>query len=64
MDNVTSLLLSLQVGATNRTGTLRADWRTNRFSPNGRAGRTRAFTQIYEGTNQIQRVVIAKCLLG
>jgi hypothetical protein len=34
------------------------------FGLDGLSGRTRANTQIYEGTNQIQRVVIAKRLLG
>jgi hypothetical protein len=55
---------SLLLGATGRTEhhgkpktATSADWRSHR-------GRTRENTQVYEGTNQIQRVVMAKKLLG
>jgi len=33
------------------------------YSPNGQSGHLGQSTQIYEGTNQIQRAVIAKHLL-
>jgi alkylation response protein AidB-like acyl-CoA dehydrogenase len=40
---------------------LRSGMATYPSTPSGRSDQT---TQIYEGTNQIQRVVIAKRLLG
>jgi alkylation response protein AidB-like acyl-CoA dehydrogenase len=43
---------------------MQTDWKRNSFGLDGRAGRSRLNTQIYEGTNQIQRVVISKRLLG
>ena len=55
---------SLQLGG---TGWIRDDSNPNRprSADSGRpAGPPEPSTQIYEGTNQIQRVVIAKGLLG
>ena len=35
----------------------------DKYSVNGRGGHFRQTPQIYEGTNQVQRVVVAKHLL-
>jgi len=59
-----SLLLSLQLGATGWTGVDGATQATSSAAPAGVGGHTRQSTQIYEGTHQIQRVVISKRLLG
>lgn len=59
-----SLLSSLQLGVKGRWGALLADGKPWRYWLDGPIGRGCDSTQIYEGTNQIQRVVVAKRLLG
>lgn len=63
MRPVASLLLSLQIGPTEWIRVVQTDGNADSFSPNGHTGRFGPTTQIYEETNQVQRVVISKALL-
>ena len=64
MARTSSLLSSLQLAMTSRTGEHDGRTRTRSRPLAGLSGRACLITQIYEGTNQIQRVVVAKRLLG
>jgi alkylation response protein AidB-like acyl-CoA dehydrogenase len=58
-----SLLTSLRLAGIRIIGWTTAEQGSTSARPTTRARRARQITQIYEGTNQIQRVVMARRLL-